>query len=99
MTIAGRLFQIKEVELRFEPVKGQTARGRAVPILMNTPERLQQDLEQIRRVATTFEKDEGDSRGSGAIEELHAKDLATVERDESEKDPEEVLQSKQALVS
>lgn len=56
-----------------------TVRIRAAPSLVSSSERLPKDLDQIRRVVNAFEKDAGDSRGSVAIEEHHAAELAKVE--------------------
>lgn len=76
-----------------------TVRIKAAPGVTNTSERLHKDLEQIRRVAAGFEKDEGDSRGSAVIEEKYAKRVEEIEAaaesrgggDEGETEVEEEL--------
>lgn len=79
-----------------------TVRIKAAPGVMNTSERLRKDLDQIRRVAAGFEKDEGDSRGSAVIEERFSKLAAEIEavKEEPTKEDGESGESKmEALVS
>ncbi|KAK4055512.1 hypothetical protein OIV83_000058 [Microbotryomycetes sp. JL201] len=60
------------------------ARTKAAPSLASAPERIATDLDNVRRAALSFEKEEGDSRGSSAIEERFEKAKAELEQETDE---------------
>lgn len=94
------LAQLADFTLHMAPLdKLFTVRIKAAPGVMNTVERLRKDLDQIRRVATGFEKDEGDSRGSAVIEEQFAKLTNELESTREEVGDEEIESKMNALVS
>ncbi|KAK4057922.1 hypothetical protein OIO90_001141 [Microbotryomycetes sp. JL221] len=59
-------------------------RSKAAPSLASTATRIASDLDNIRRAALRFEKEEGDSRGSSMIEETFEKQKAEIESEEHE---------------
>ncbi|KAM0788989.1 hypothetical protein ACM66B_003058 [Microbotryomycetes sp. NB124-2] len=64
-----------------KPTKCKT---KAAPSLASSSERIAADLDNIRRAALGLEKEEGDSRGSSAIEEQFEQAKAALEQESDE---------------
>jgi hypothetical protein len=76
-----------------------TVKIRATPGVMSTNERLLKDLEQIRRVAFVLEKEAGDSRGSGVIEEKYTAALDGLDASRASMSAAEYAEALSVVVS